>query len=47
METPADQTQESDIYRSGYNRERSTGKFHRLMDQGGTLLEVIEPREKN
>ena len=31
-----------DAYRSASNRARSTGKRHRLVDQDGTLLDVIE-----
>ena len=34
---------EGDAYRSAFNRARSTGKRHRLVDQDGTLLDVIEP----
>ena len=34
---------EGDAYRSASNRARSTGKRHRLMDQDGTLLDLIEP----
>ena len=33
---------EGDAYRSASNRARSTGKRHRLVDQDGTLLDVIE-----
>ena len=32
-----------DAYRSASNRALSTGKRHRLVDQDGTLLDVIEP----
>ena len=34
---------EGDAYRSASNRSRSTGKRHRLVDQDGTLLNMIEP----
>ena len=34
---------EGDAYRSAANRARSTWKRHRLVDQDGTLLDVIEP----
>ena len=34
---------EGDAYRFAANRARSTGKRHRLVDQHGTLLDLIEP----
>ena len=34
---------EGDAHRSASNRARSTGKRHRLVDQDGTLLDLIEP----
>ena len=34
---------EGDACRSASNRARSTGKRHRLVDQEGTLLDLIEP----
>ena len=33
----------SDAHRSAANRARSTGKCHRLIDQDGTLLDLINP----
>ena len=34
---------EGDACRSASNRARSKGKHHRLVDQNGTLLDLIEP----
>ena len=34
---------EGDAYRSAFNHARSIGKRHRLVDQDGTLLDLIEP----
>ena len=34
---------EGDAYRSASYRARSTGKRHRLVDQDGTLMDLIEP----
>ena len=34
---------EGDAYRSAANRARSIRKRHRLVDQDGTLLDVLEP----
>ncbi len=34
---------EGDAHRSAANRARSTGKRHRLIDQDGTLLDLINP----
>lgn len=34
---------EADAYRSAQNRARSTGQRHRLVDDDGRLLDVIEP----
>ena len=34
---------EGDAYRSAANRARATGKRHRLVDQDGTLLDLIDP----
>ena len=34
---------EGNAYRSASDRARSIGKRHRLVDQDGTLLDVIEP----
>ena len=34
---------EGDAHRSAANRARSTEKRHRLVDQGGTLLDLINP----
>ena len=34
---------EGNAYRSAANRARSRGKRHRLVDQDGTLMDVIEP----
>ena len=31
-----------DAYRSAANRARSTGKRHRLVDEDGTLLDLID-----
>ena len=33
----------ADAYRSARNRARSTGQRHRLVDEDGRLLDVIEP----
>ena len=32
-----------DAFRSAQNRARSTGQRHRLVDEDGRLLDVIEP----
>jgi hypothetical protein len=34
---------EADAYRSAQNRARSTGQRHRLVNDDGRLLDVIEP----
>jgi len=34
---------EEDAYRTAANRAVSTGKRHRLVDQDGTLLDLIDP----
>ncbi|MCH9715333.1 MAG: hypothetical protein K0U63_12485 [Cyanobacteria bacterium] len=34
---------EADAYRSAQNRARSTGQRHRLVDEDGRLLDVIDP----
>jgi hypothetical protein len=34
---------ERDAFRSAQNRARSTGQRHRLVDQDGRLLDVIDP----
>ncbi|MDI9405874.1 MAG: hypothetical protein QM522_04120 [Chitinophagaceae bacterium] len=34
---------EADAYRSARNRARSTRQRHRLVDEDGRLLDVIEP----
>ena len=34
---------QGDAYRTAANRARSTGKRHRLVDQDGTLLDLIDP----
>jgi len=34
---------EGDAYRTAANRAVSTGKRHRLVDQDGTLLDLIDP----
>lgn len=34
---------EADAYRSAQNRARSTGQRHRLVDQDGRLLDLINP----
>ena len=34
---------EADAFRTAQNRARSTGKRHRLVDEGGRLLDLIDP----
>ena len=34
---------QGDAYRTAANRARSTGKRHRLVDDRGNLLDLIEP----
>lgn len=34
---------EADAFRTAQNRARSTGKRHRLVDEDGRLLDVIDP----
>ncbi len=34
---------EANAFRSAYARTRSTGKRHRLVDQDGQLLDLLEP----
>jgi hypothetical protein len=34
---------ERDAFRSAQNRARSTGQRHRLVDQDGRLLDLIDP----
>ena len=34
---------QADAYRTAQARARSTGKRHRLVDEGGRLLDVLEP----
>ena len=34
---------QADAYRTAQARARSTGKRHRLVDEGGRLLDLLEP----
>ena len=34
---------QADAYRTAQARARSTGKRHRLVDEGGQLLDLLEP----
>ena len=38
---------QGDAYRTVANRAKSTGKRHRLVDEDGKLLDLVEPYREN